>query len=81
MVGGATASGPVYAGLASPIASHQCLIMGALTGSRPLPPDTAGRPSYSFSRAHRPPHGLVHHLLHRAHPTPLVVPLASLLVP
>ena len=45
MVGGAMASGPVYAGLVSPIASHQCRIMGALTGSLPTPATAAGRPS------------------------------------
>lgn len=39
------ASGPVYAGLVSPIASHQCLIIGSLTGSRPTPVAAAGRPS------------------------------------
>lgn len=81
MVGGATASGPVYAGLASPIASHQCLIMSALTGSRPLPPDTAGRPSYSFSRAHRPPPVSSTTSCTALIRSPLVVPLASLLVP
>lgn len=52
MAGGATASGPVYAAFVSPMASHQCLIMGSLTGSLPLPAMAAARPSYALSRSY-----------------------------
>lgn len=51
MAGGATASGPAYAALVSPSASHQCRIIGSLTGSLPTPPTTAGRPSNAASRS------------------------------
>ncbi|CCB75705.1 protein of unknown function [Streptantibioticus cattleyicolor NRRL 8057 = DSM 46488] len=47
MVGGAVPSG----GGGWPIASHQCLIMGALTGSLPWPRRVAGAPSYALSRS------------------------------